>query len=240
MKHSKHNRIYVAKQIQIGHELILEDKIAHYVKNVLRKDTQSHIRVFNQTNGEFLAKIISTSKNLVAIAIEEQIRSYQKEKSLILGLCIIKPDRMLSAIQGAVQIGVTEIYPLISERTQYNIINTPRYNRCIIESVEQSERLSIPKLYEPDTIKSFIDNAHIKQIIYANENENDTCSLSKELLQRQSNIAYLVGPEGGFSANEEAFITSCKHVTSISLGPNILRTEIATIVGLGILQFNTC
>lgn len=234
MKYSKHSRVHITEQIQPHHELILEGDAAHHIKNVLRKNTQSSIRVFNQMNGEYLAKINEIRKNNISLIIEKKIRTYQLENPLILGICIIKPDKMVEAIKGAVQIGVTEIYPLISERVQHTNINIARYNRCIIESVQQSERLFIPKLHDIQSLQSFLENKNIEQIIFANENEDQ--KFINTISNFKQNTGYLVGAEGGFSNNEKSFITSWQHVHSVTLGSNVLRSEIATIVGLGIIQ----
>ena len=138
------------------------------------------------------------------------------------------PDRFIEALKAAVQQGVTEIIPVISERTQFRSINQQRLTKCIIESVEQSEGFVIPVLRLPVNLKEFCNISGVDQIIFANEEESGEVKISS-IKKFEENIAILVGPEGGFSSNEKEKLISNPKIISVSLGNRVLRSEVAAI-----------
>jgi 16S rRNA (uracil1498-N3)-methyltransferase len=143
-------------------------------------------------------------------------------------MCIIKPDRFTEALKAVVQQGVTEIIPLISERTQFKSINQQRLTKCIIESVEQSEGFVIPVLRLPVNLKEFWNINGVDQIIFANEEESGGVKINS-IKKFEENIAILVGPEGGFSPSEKEKLISNPKIISVSLGNRVLRSEVAAI-----------
>jgi len=210
----------------------LETKYSHYLKNVLRLKIKDQLRIFNGIDGEFIATIIDITKNTISIELNNLIKKPFIIRTLTLGLCIIKIDRMLDAINMAVQLGVTQIVPLISERSQLRTMNNDRILKCIIEATQQSERLNLPAIDQITLLKDY--NKKIKGvIIYANENEVESNSLMNKINSlNNDDISLIVGPEGGFSDEEFYMFSSWTNAFSISLGPNILRTETAVATGL--------
>ncbi|NRB10164.1 MAG: 16S rRNA (uracil(1498)-N(3))-methyltransferase [Rickettsiaceae bacterium] len=232
MKYSNLSRVYFNSLTSQDQTLIItksnDNNIFHYLKNVLRLGIGDNFRIFNSNNGEFLAEIIIVKKNELTIKVISLLRQEVLDTPLILALCIIKSEKMLEAIKAAVQLGVTEIVPIIAERSQYKQVNQQRFQRAIIEAVEQSERLLLPKIVTPISLNDFCNRKDIEQIIFANEIENNNNSLSK-IKKFANNIAVLVGAEGGFTDIERTYLLKLDKVNSISLGKYVLRTEIATI-----------
>jgi len=230
MKISNLNRIYFNCTLSKGSIINLNEKYLHYLKNVLRLKINDQFRIFNGTEGEFIATIIDITKNNISINLSDFIRKPTTEVELTLGLCIIKPDKMIDAINMAVQLGVTKIIPLTSQRSQFKEVNNDRLLKCIIEATEQTERLSPPTLSTTKLLKRF--NKEMNGIIiYANENESESNSLIK-LGNLKSNISLIIGPEGGFSDEELSIFSLWDNTFSISLGSNILRTETAVATAL--------
>jgi 16S rRNA (uracil1498-N3)-methyltransferase len=185
-------------------------------------------RLFNSIDGEFKAEIIVINKRDLQVVIGQKLREVEYQKPLVLAMCIIKPDRFTEALKAAVQQGVTEIIPVISERTQFKNINQQRFTKCIIESVEQSEGFLIPVLRLPVNLKEFCNIKGVDQIIFANEEESGGVKISS-IKKFEENIAILVGSEGGFSPSEKEKLISNPKVISVSLGNRVLRSEVATI-----------
>lgn len=220
------NRLYTNEVLLIGKILELRDQY-HYLKSVLRLKIGDNIRIFNNIDGEFLAQITNTEKNVILIRIINCIRkALNNQMRLILGLCIIKPDRMLRAIDMAVQLGITEIIPIISERSQLQNVNYQRIKKCIIASVEQSEQFNLPNLHQATKI-SKIDYSEYNTIIIANEHETKCANINL-----QNDILLLVGPEGGFTDTEINDLLSFNNAYSISLSTNILRSETAVAAAI--------
>jgi len=228
MKFSSLSRIYTTSRIAKNQIITLSDDIFHYCKSVLRMKISEEFRLFNSIDGEFKAEIRAINKRDLQVVIGQKLREVEYQKPLILAMCIIKPDRFTEALKAAVQQGVTEIIPVISERTQFKNINQQRLTKCMIESVEQSEGFLIPVLRLPVNLKGFCNINGVDQIIFANEEESGGVKISF-IKKFEENIAILVGPEGGFSPSEKEKLISNLKVISVSLGNRVLRSEVATI-----------
>lgn len=228
MKFSSLSRIYTTSRIAKNQIITLNDDIFHYCKSVLRMKISEEFRLFNSIDGEFKAEVRAINKRDLQVVIREKLREVEHQKPLILAMCIIKPDRFIEALKAAVQQGVTEIIPVISERTQFRSINQQRLTKCIIESVEQSEGFVIPVLRLPVNLKEFCNINGVDQIIFANEEESGEVKISS-IKKFEENIAILVGPEGGFSPSEKGKLISNPKVISVSLGNMVLRSEVAAI-----------
>lgn len=227
MKISHLPRIYA--DIKLGERILLnlEKDHYHYLKIVLRLKVDGYLRIFNEIDGEFVGQITNITKNSIFVLLINLFRSVEKEPELTLGLSLIKHDRMLDAISMAVQLGVTTIAPLITDRSQFHKINSEKIKKYIIESTQQSERLTPPGLLPLLCLNDFLKQNLSNFILYANENEVANKSLLTVKSTPLSNIAVIVGPEGGFSENELNMLVARNNCISFSLGPNVLRTETA-------------
>nr|WP_253308487.1 16S rRNA (uracil(1498)-N(3))-methyltransferase [Rickettsia endosymbiont of Ceutorhynchus assimilis] len=235
MKFSKLNRIYINNALAANSKIELTGNHGHYIKTVLRLKIQDQFRVFNNVDGEFIAQIHDIGKNNLSINITKPLRKATLMLPLTLGLAIIKPEKFLLAINMAVQLGVTKIVPLITERCQFKIINNERLLKCTIEATEQSERLTPPIIEPVISLEKFLKNHSNNLILYANECEDKTNSLLTILpsgLNNISDILFIVGPEGGFSSGELKKLAAQENAKSFSFGSHILRTETAVAAGL--------
>jgi len=228
MKYSRPNRSYTTESISKGRNVIILGDEFHHLKSVMRMKLSDEFRLFNDIDGEFLVKITEISKSNMLVQAKSFLRNSNKPQELTLAMCIIKPDRMLEAIKASVQLGVTQIIPIISERTQYKQVSRNKIEKSIILSTVQSERFYPPKLMPENTLSEFCKINDYDQIIFANEVEeggNKIVNINKI----KGKVAILIGPEGGFSQSEIDMIKSYNNVSSVSLGRNVLRAEIAAI-----------
>ncbi|OZG32002.1 MULTISPECIES: 16S rRNA (uracil(1498)-N(3))-methyltransferase [Rickettsieae] len=239
MKISRLHRIYSNIKLIENYSLNLAEDHSHYLKTVLRLKIGDHFRIFNGIDGEFIAQITDITKNNLHVELTNILRKTIIEPELTLGISIIKSDRMLDAIDMAVQLGVTKIIPLITERSQFRNVNNQKLMKCIIESTEQSERLIPPILMPLTSLSLFLDQNLNNSIIYANENEDENNTLLKIMPTSYSNISVIVGPEGGFSPNELKILSLRPNSLSISLGVNVLRTETAVAACLAQIKLFT-
>ncbi|MDN3030902.1 MAG: 16S rRNA (uracil(1498)-N(3))-methyltransferase [Candidatus Tisiphia sp.] len=239
MKISRLHRIYSNIKLIENYSLNLAEDHSHYLKTVLRLKIGDHFRIFNGIDGEFIAQITDITKNNLHVELTNILRKTIIEPELTLGISIIKSDRMLDAIDMAVQLGVTKIIPLITERSQFRNVNNQKLMKCIIESTEQSERLIPPILMPLTSLSLFLDQNLNNSIIYANENEDENNTLLKIMPTSYSNISVIVGPEGGFSPNELKILSLRPNSLSISLGANVLRTETAVAACLAQIKLFT-
>lgn len=226
----KFNRIYINNHLAENIKLELGSDHTHYIKTVLRLKVNDQFRIFNGTDGEFLAQIAKLDRNNLAITIQECLRKPCAESSLTLAMSVIKQDKLMLAINMATQLGVTKIVPLITERCQFRSVNIERLTKCVIEATEQSERLNPPVIEPAISIQNYLKKNN-NFVLYANEHEKEENSILK-LNKDITNISIVIGPEGGFTHDEIALLASYKNAYSISLGKNILRAETAAIAAL--------
>lgn len=234
MKFSQLFRIYVNQPLANNQTICLAGERQHYLASVIRLKIDQKIRIFNERDGEFIAQVKSIGKKETILIIEDSFRSVISEPTLILALCIIKLDRFLEAIRAAVQIGVTEIIPIISSRVQLRKIPREKIENILQQSTEQSERLRVPILADETLLEDLLQRRDIEQIIFANENETDS-KIIANIREWKDKLCVLIGPEGGF-AEQEIKLLDQSNITSISLGETVMRSEIATIVTLGCVK----
>lgn len=227
MKFSNLPRIYANIKLIESHTLELPEDKAHYLKMVLRLKSGDYFRIFNGIDGEFIAQITNITKNNLFANVASTSRKVFPEPEINLAISIIKNDKMLDAVNMAVQLGVTRIIPLIADRSQFRNINISKLSKCIIEYTEQSERLVPPTLETSIVLDSFIKQNPNQSIFYANENEETDNNILKIKQYIAPNISVLVGPEGGFSPNELQLFASANNCYSFSLGSTVLRAETA-------------
>jgi 16S rRNA (uracil1498-N3)-methyltransferase len=234
MKYSHLSRVYTTKALAESQSVIIDGDDFHYLKTVMRLRVGQEFRLFNGQDGEFLVKVDAINRSSLEVRVDSLLRKIEPEKQLVLALSIIKPDRMTEAIKGAVQLGATSIVPIISERTQHKKIAKERYERCIIQAIEQSERFFPTQLLPEISLSEFL-KTNKSQIIAACESEDFSKKISN-INNIEDKVSVLVGPEGGFSEAEIEILKSMDNVHSVSLGKSVLRSEIAVISALACVQ----
>lgn len=235
MKFSHLSRVYTTEPLIENQTIIVGDEDFHYLKSVMRLRESESFRLFNENDGEFLVKILTIGRSSLKVVVESLLRRVVEEKTLALAMCIIKPDRMLEAIKGAVQLGVTQIIPIISERTQYKKIAQDKVQRCIIQATEQCERFVPAELLPQMSLSDFCEMDDFEQVIFASESE---CESNKiiNINKIKEKAVILIGPEGGFSGHEVEMIKSYKHALPVSLGRSVLRAETAALAALACIS----
>ncbi|GAA5253017.1 16S rRNA (uracil(1498)-N(3))-methyltransferase [Candidatus Rickettsia kedanie] len=225
------NRIYINSRLAENSKIELASDHVHYVKTVLHLKVNDGLRIFNGTEGEFLAQITEIGKHNLSVRLKEQLKKPYTESALTLAVAIIKQDKLMLAINMATQLGITKIIPLITRRCQFRTVNIERLTKCVIEATEQSERLIPPIIEKAITIQDYLQKNN-NLMLYANEHEKEENSILRISSLLDNNIAIIIGPEGGFTNDELELLALYKNTKSVSLGSNILRAETAAITAI--------
>ena len=204
-----------------------------YLKSVMRLKINDNFSLFNK-GGEWNTKIISINKGIVEFQVQNRLRQSNKEREIWLVFTPIKSNYFNFMLQKATEIGVTKLFPITTERTIVRKINEDRINKILIESSEQSNRLTVPSMEKIQKLEKFLDDNKNINLIFGDLN---TDSKKIELKDPLKPIAVLIGPEGDFSENERAKILKFHEVQSIKLNDNILRSETAVISSLSIINY---
>ena len=197
----------------------LDKSQSHYLVKVMRVKENEVFSLFNK-NGEWEAKILGISKNVVEFKIIKQVRQKENTKELWLAFSPIKSNYQNFMIQKATELGVTKFLPIIFDRTVVRKINKERLEKIIIEACEQSNRINVPAIEDVQNLKSFLKN-NLMDLIFTDLN-SDNQKIDKSKLTNKA-ICIIIGPEGDFSETEREEILDFKGVQPIKINENILR-----------------
>ena len=225
-------RLFFQKSLSINLKDKLDKSQSHYISKVMRIKESEVFSLFN-SNGEWEAKILNISKSLVEFSITKQLRQKEYPKELWLAFSPIKSNYFNFMIQKATELGVTKFLPIIFDRTVVRKINKERLEKVIIEAAEQSNRITVPSIEDPQKLKSFLNND--MDLIFTDLNTINTKIDIKKLTTKPTCV--IIGPEGDFSEEEREEILKFNGVQPIKINENILRSETAVISVLSIINY---
>jgi len=233
-------RIHVDDELLQGQIITLPPEASHYLVQVLRLKAGDSVRPFNATNGEHVAAIHTPNRKKSTLIIGEQtVASDVAALQVSLGLGLSKGDRFDFAIQKATELGVTSITPLTTQFSEVKFSSDERkakkllhWQKIAISAAEQSGRLSVPTVHSPIALETWTKDASEETLLILSPRATSGFAAVK----KSTSVALLVGPEGGFSSEEES-IAERHGFQGVELGRRILRTETAPLAALAILQF---
>ncbi len=129
--------------------------------------------------------------------------------------------------------------PILSDRTIVREVNIERIKKIIIEASEQSNRISVPEINKPVSLKSFLLKFPKNGCLIfcdINSNQNNLKNIFEKKVDGP--MCVLIGPEGDFSENERKMIIDLNQTHSISLVKNILKAETAAISAITIVNYH--
>ena len=212
----------------------LDKSQSHYLNKVMRVKENEVFSLFN-SHGEWEAKVLSISKSIIEFKIIKQLRQKENiKKELWLAFSPIKSNYQNFMIQKATELGVTKFLPIIFDRTVVRKINKERLEKIIIEASEQSNRINLPKIEEPQSLNNFLETNSIDLILTDLNSNNNKIDKSK---LTDKPVCIIIGPEGDFSEDERQEILAFKGVQPIKINENILRSETAVISAISIINY---
>ena len=211
----------------------LDKSQSHYLNKVMRVKENEVFSLFN-SKGEWEAKVLSISKNIIKFKIIKQLRQKENIKELWLAFSPIKSNYQNFMIQKATELGVTKFLPIIFDRTVVRKINKERLEKIAIEASEQSNRINLPTIEESQSLNNFLKTNSI-DLIFTDLNSNNNKIDKSKLTDKP--ICIIIGPEGDFSEVERQEILAFKGVQPIKINENILRSETAVISAISIINY---
>jgi 16S rRNA (uracil1498-N3)-methyltransferase len=232
-------RIYADIDLVDGAKVTLGDEAYHHLVVVLRRIRGDAIVLFNGRGGEYPATIETVGKRQLGVRIGP-LRNVERESPLPITLvqAVSKGERMDYTIQKAVELGVTAIQPVITERVVVRL-DAERWARkqehwqgIVVAACEQSGRTRIPRVAPVRDLNDWMPTCPpdaFRLIL--------SLTVTPTAAQRAPGqpIVLLVGPEGGWSEIERK-LADLAGFAGLALGPRVLRTETAGVVALSVLQ----
>jgi 16S rRNA (uracil1498-N3)-methyltransferase len=235
-------RLYVDSPLGAGANVALDAAQAHYLHNVLRLKSGDAVLVFNGRDGEWRASIADAGKRKLTLDVEEQTRPQTSALDLHYLFAPLKHARLDYLTQKAVEMGAARLQPVTTRHGQVTRLNAERMRTNAIEAAEQCGILTLPQI-EPlrPLVEVIAARDPARLLVFCDEDaevKDPIAALSAARASDRSTptpLAVLVGPEGGFAADERAALMGLPNTIRLSLGPRILRADTAAVAALALV-----
>ncbi len=232
------HRFFIKENLHGKTLTIADHELVNQWRNVLRFKNGDEVHLFNGTGFEAKAKILNfgpsaglrAGKDTAELQILETFQNENElSRHVILYCSVLKRENFEFVVQKATEVGVKEIVPIVTERTEKLNLRMDRLEKVTKEAAEQSGRAIVPKIHEPTKFENAVNSAKNNEI-------NLFCDLSgeprenlKRNLKNEGRVGVFVGPEGGWTGKERASAEKAGF-KKLSLGKLTLRAETAAIV----------
>ena len=236
-------RFFLNKESLANDTVTIVGEDASHIALSLRMAVGDALTLCDNEGLDYDAEIISITRECVTLAVKGKTPSESEPPyTICLYQCLPKGEKFETVIQKAVECGVSRIVPVQSSRCIAQLKDSSadkklaRFNRIAEEACKQSGRGRLTKVLPPVSFREAIRRMAESEAAFLCYENEDGLTLSGYLPEAAPReIAFLVGPEGGLSADEVAMAKEAG-VVSVSLGKRILRTETAAPFVLAILS----
>ncbi len=220
----------------------------HHLRKVARISLKDEVWLFDEYGSHYLARVEEIRKERTRLVILEKQDVSSPKVKITLAQALIKSKRMDSIIQKATEFGVTTLIPVITARTVVRIEGKTekkldRWNNVLRAAAKQSHISFLPSILSPMTLEKLVkERDEVKKLVLS---ENTGKYMRDIILQGvgsrgkkeepPSSVIMLVGPEGGWTDEEERCILDHGY-EAVSLGKQILRTETAALSSLAMIS----
>ncbi|MES2548553.1 MAG: 16S rRNA (uracil(1498)-N(3))-methyltransferase [Pseudomonadota bacterium] len=227
-------RLYVDQPLAPGQAVRLSPDQAHYLTGVMRLTAGAAILLFNGRDGEWRATLADASKRGAVALCDVQTRPLRLPPDLWLLFAPIKKARTDFIVEKAVELGAARILPVQTRHTNADRIRQDRLQAHALEAAEQCGATCVPEVAELIALDKLLAKwPEDRRLYWCDET---ALGQPATITPTQGPAAILIGPEGGFSADEAAKLRARSNVTPLSLGPRILRADTAAVAALTLWQ----
>ncbi|MCZ6889962.1 MAG: RsmE family RNA methyltransferase [Gammaproteobacteria bacterium] len=224
-------RIYVAGPLDSHTDLTLDADRSHYLTRVLKLRAGDAIVCFDGTGREYAARVADPTPKACTLAVARIVREMHAPGfELHLAQALVKTD-LDRVIQKATELGVTDLWFLTTDRTEVRTHPFARWERIAQSAAEQCGRLYLPRLHTTRSVADFLPSAaksFRKLILTPGAPPLPNSGVAQ-------NTCLLVGPEGGWTANEQEAATE-QGFSATGLGALTLRATTAGITAISALR----
>lgn len=228
----KLHRFFISDEIVGDTYVIQEEALVHQITRVLRL-RKSDLLVLCTSDGiDHVAEIQTVEKKYVQVVVRERHSAWVPQTPITLYCSLIRKELFELVLQKATEIGVTQIVPLTTERTERSVVAQSRANRILREASEQCGRGDIPKFCEEQSLGEVMSNHTTSEVLIMFDKDGVEMPQS---LSVKVPVGILIGPEGGWSPSEKRMLVEHQCLVC-TLGPTTLRAETAAIVASSAVQ----
>jgi 16S rRNA (uracil1498-N3)-methyltransferase len=231
-------RLFVDAPLSPGESIALERNQSNYLGNVLRLAAGESILVFNGRDGEWQARIAGR-KRPDSLDIVAQARPQDRLPDIAYVFAPLKHARLDYMVQKAVEMGASQLQPVLTRFTQVSRVNSERMRANVIEAAEQCGILSLAGVAEPMPLDRFVGQRDQKRLLVFCDEAAEVADPLRALqggLAAPDGVDILIGPEGGFAEEERTLLLRQPKILRLALGPRILRADTAGVAALALVQ----
>ena len=229
-------RLFVNVPLGAGQSILLDRDQANYLFNVMRLNVGAFISLFNSKDGEWQAEVFEATKRKGILVVKTQSVKQLNPPDLWLLFAPIKKARTDFIVEKATEMGVSRICPIITDYTNSDRTRQSRLQAHAVEAAEQCGGTFVPPVDELSKLSVVLDSWPTDRLLlFCDEKLVGKTVIDLSNLKNDK-WAILIGPEGGFSDFEAERLKSLSFVSSISLGPRILRADTAVVAALAVWQ----
>lgn len=218
--------------------VVLSPDESHHLARVLRVQPGQEIILFDGQGGVAEGVIESISKTAVAARVSQRRLVPPPAVQIDLIQAVPKPDRWELVLQKAVELGVSNIRPILTQHTEFkpNLKKQERWNKRVLNAAQQCEVRWLPTLQPLEKMAAILPSLKTYDLVLIGSLYEGAKSFRQIDFSGVKKGALLIGPEGDFTSEEVAAAVAAG-ATAVSFGTRILRTETAAIFGLSILAY---
>lgn len=227
-------RLFVDAPLAEGARIEATPEQFHYLSHILRLKEGQSAALFNGRDGEWRARLAASGRKAFVFELEARLRGQKNAPDIWLAFAPVKNEKIDYTVKRATELGVSRLLPVMTRRTIVSRVNTERLLANAVEAAEQSGRMDVPALEEPQPLPALLDAWTAGRRLFFCDESGGGEALREALprFERGAACGVLIGPEGGFTGEEQALIRRRNETSALSLGPRILRAETAALAAL--------
>jgi len=229
-------RLYISSTYCEGEALFPSEAQSHYLISVMRLKLGDVVSVFNGCDGEWLAEISHVAKKTLTLTLKSARKMQIYSPDVWLAFAPIKNKTEL-VVEKATELGVTKILPVFMKHNVVTKVNIEKLIAHTIEAAEQCERMDVPTIEEHKNLGAMLSVWPADRILFYGDETGGGDALNEIISgSKQQKFALLIGPEGGFSAEEHRMLKQLPFVKAFGMGPRIMRADTAVVAALACIM----
>lgn len=230
-------RLHTDQPLAVDMAVLLNDRQAHYLGQVMRLRAGESLTLFNGRDGGWLCALETIGKRQAIARCKALIQPQEQVPDVWLLAAPLRKGRFEWVAEKACELGVAALKPVLTRRTVPERLRLDRLQAIAIEAAEQCGRTSVTAIEAALPLEAVLANWPAgRALLFCDETATCLPALTSFSAVPPGPAAILIGPEGGFDPAERVRIGQVTNARTVGLGPRILRADTAAVTAIGLWQ----